>query len=282
MYVAPAGMFARKGNHLGLSAVAYVAASIAFLARTPPLFAAISASFSNGPNPVMQALAETPLYDTHDNVDKRIGSFGTTFTNVTNTIIAYDGPYPFPTEPFPCNSRASVEINVAPSPADRSALSFQVQASIDASQIDTSKGAGFARVDFQILVELLKDAYISGTFDRVSSTNRGGIRILYGSYSMGGYQPAGTPVEFSEQGGSILRAGQYIIDVSLMANTIDPTPRQQNASASFDFSTVSLDSTPQPIPPPPSHPVGLGGRYVYLLRCFTRELTLLRIRIRSI
>lgn len=211
----------------------------------------------------MHALAETPVYDLHDNVEKKIQTFGTTFTNITNSILAYDGPYPFPTEPFPCNARSSVEINVAPRPVDYSALSFDVQASVDTTEIDTAKGFGFAKVDFQIVVNLSKDAYISGSFDRNSSTNRGGIRLLYGSYLQGSYASPGSPVQFPQDEG-VLRAGSYIIDVYLYANPSDPLPRQQEASATFNFNNVSSNNVSAPaLPPTPSDPVGSGDSFIY-------------------
>lgn len=195
-----------------------------------------------------------------NNYEKKIQTFGTTLTNITNNILAFDGPH------LTCESRASVEINVAPRPADLNTLSFDIQASVDTSMIDTSNGVGFSRVDFQIVVTLPRDARISAAPGWNSSTNRGGIRLLYGSYLYGPYDLSspGSPVPLPEHGNSILRAGEYIIDVYLWVDTSDLIPRQQHASASFEFSTVLLDSPLPAIPEPPSSPVSPNSdTYIY-------------------
>ena len=226
------GGYAAATTHACQRSTACASFALFVLTGITAAYGSISASFRSGPDPAVHAMAVWDGGTSPDNYEKKIQSLGTTLTSSTNSLFAYDGPH------LVCESRASVEVTADPQPADKAALSFSVQASVDTSQIDTSKGGGFARVDFQILVNLATDAYISGNFTRNSSTNRGGIRFLHST---------GQPVFFSENGGSVLRAGTYLIDVYLFSNTVDLMPRSQVASSSFNFSIVP--------PPPPGSPV---------------------------
>jgi hypothetical protein len=71
-------------------------------------------------------------------------------------------------------------------------------------------------------------------------------------------------VPLPEYGNSILRAGEYVIDVYLWADASDLMPRQQNASASFEFSTVLLDTPLPEIPEAPSSPISpISDTYIY-------------------
>jgi hypothetical protein len=139
--------FGRTRARLLRQPVAYAATAL-LLMTTHPVTAEITATFTNGADPAMHAMALWDNGTTPDNYEKKIQTFGTTLTNITNNILAFDGPH------LASESRASVEINVAPRPADLNTLSFDIQASVDTSMIDTSNGAGFSRVDFQIVVTL--------------------------------------------------------------------------------------------------------------------------------
>jgi hypothetical protein len=255
------GSFAVAATHARQKSTACASVALFVLSGITAAYGNISASFRSGPDPAVHAMAVwNGESSPDDNYEKKIQSLGTTLTDTTNAVLAYDGPH------LSCQSRASVEIDVAPRPPDLNTLSFDVQASVDTSMIDASNGVGFSRVDFQIVVTLQRDAQISAAPGWNSSTNRGGIRLLYGSYLNGPYSLTwpGSPVPLPEHGDAILRAGEYIIDVYLFADTFDLTPRRQNASASFNFSTMSIDTPLPAIPGPPSSPIGLGSdTYIY-------------------